>query len=146
MPKIADNKNVQVLKATMRASRAVSNVEPDYMHFEIVDDLSRCIVCQVKMSLLDYANMLTLHEAKAEITVWKDAPIGKRCEYKTEVIPFLYRYGKEAEAQERAIETLKSFEIDGWKGDVSDLFHQRRDGGWASVRFTRYADVEEEKK
>jgi len=96
------------------------------------------------MSLLDYANMLTAHEAKVEITVWKDAPIGKKYEHKNEIVEFAYEIGKETESRERALEALKPFEVDGWKGNVDHIFTQRRykNIGYV-VSFKRYVDVED---
>jgi hypothetical protein len=108
------------------------------------DVLSSCGIVDIYIKPEDFAECLTgLSMVPCTTEVDLDRPIGKKREHKREIVsrPEFDRKNLKAAAQ-----LLAPYEIDGWKGDLSDLFNSHRwvlaeDGQWGvSVQFVRHVE------
>lgn len=117
---------------------------PDEIHIMIEDDVSATRVLELRMTPEEYGYAISgLAYRPCQLEVYKDAPLGKKHEHKTELLPveaFLSR------SDEAAIEAaLKPFEVDGWRAYRGDIPNAHRwvrmqDGSSTAYRvsFHRY--------
>jgi len=137
------------LPANITISKPSCNTGEQFVSIEIIDDVSNCQVCELKIPLDDFAKVITgLSRVHCLMEFNDKAPVGKQLEHKTEkvIIKGAHRYEKKKfdEAVEKA---LKPFEKQGWKGCRSDAGNPHRgqpDTG-VSVSFHRHVDADPEK-
>ena len=141
------------IHASISISRIQERGVPDCIHVRVEDETSGCTFLDLELSLADFALAITgLSGMRCKGRIWMDAPIGKQRQVKEEWVERPAEYVKSKDEQAVAAKAFAPYEIDGWKGRVSDLFnHHRRskinkhgEGGYKVV-FTRFVDpVEEE--
>lgn len=116
------------------------NTDDMPIQVEVIDGKSGCIAFRFRMSFETLARILTGQgEVSGTLEVF-DAPIGKRHEAKEELLPCDFPYGKK-NLLALAKKAMQKFEVDGWRGDESDLEnHHNYVPGGIRVRFVRYVD------
>ena len=125
-----------ILPGKISINRTTSNKEGDFVSIEITDEKSHVQFCRIKISLLEFAKVITgLSFRSCELDLMGLDAVGKIREHKEEIIPLPNK--------EKQDETLAPYEIDGWIGDRRDLLSHHRwfckDDKWfAKVNFTRY--------
>jgi len=114
------------------------------MHIIVEDDTSGARVLELWMSLEEFAKALTSSYGEAEMEIYRQAPIGKKRENKDEIIKVGRNPWERDEAKLKAL--ITPYEVDGWKGDISDLtnWHRRVGDGLQRVGFRRYVEINEE--
>jgi len=124
-------------------SRTTSSYGPDTIRIEIVDQGSSISFVSAVMSLEDFARAVTgfgWQSAKLEIRGLDK--IGMVLETKIEQVFYDGPYFKEKALELAPVisEALQPFEIDGWKGDKSDLVnpHKRAGDKIQNVVFRRW--------
>jgi len=129
------------LKGRVSISRAHGHADT-YIHFEIVDDLSGCIVAELEMTPEDFGNAVTgMSMQPCVLEYYADCPAGKRREVKHEVVPVPSAFDRK-----NAKKFLKNFEVDGWIGSADDIGnHHRYVAGKKgyNVTFVRFVDATE---
>lgn len=99
----------------------------DSVRIEIMDERSRASFVVARLSMEEYGNLVSgLSYRPCELDVGALAVVGMYRESKEVEIDFIgYRSGEShGELMERAAETLKAFEVDGWRGRPSDLVNR----------------------
>ena len=111
------------LKGSILIGKVSSNKEPyHYMHIQIRDEESGCIVVELEMSMEAFAKSITGGNSPCDIPFFNDSGnIGKIHEYKEEVVPLGFQYTEDEKTDAIAI-----FEVDGWKGRREDLGNMHR--------------------
>lgn len=121
-------------------SRPSSYGDEEYVEISVVDESSRVEFVEIRVKLADFARCVTgMGHTAMTFGVRGLHLVGTRIETKTEVVP---RPSFGANAAEIAF-ALVPFEVDGWKGDVSDLTNGHRSNGMGgqSVGFRRHVDA-----
>lgn len=115
----------------------------DGIHLTIEDDKSGCRIIELTFTFEEFAKAVTASYGDAEFEYYPNCPVGLTSEYKMEIVPFSQTWPEDRKA---AAVALKPFEVDGWKGDISDLFnHHRYTGdGKQEVGFRRYIKTKTE--
>lgn len=134
-----------ILPGNVLMSKASSS-EGQRMHITIEDKISGCRVLEIYMSLEEFAKALTASYGEATIEHFPNSPVGKKHEHKTEVVPIPKKDEFHLRNKpERVKELLKPFEVDGWRGNTSDMtnHHCFVPNKGQSVGFHRYVDIEE---
>ncbi len=131
--------------------RADEKGEP--IGFEIVDDVSRTLVCRFDMSLEDFAKTVTGQgELPGTLTIYVGAPWGKRCEHKTAYVQIpvhtSYKLGLDDTGADRPkwnkhlTEALKMHEVDGWIANRRDAENHHRRLRWAAGQlFSSHSNI-----
>ena len=121
------------------------------INLEVVDEVSRCVICNVEMSLEEWAKADHSMTGYGTAEIFRNAPLGKKRENKTVFVPYGAPSNSHTHTKgEAAQKLLEPFEVDGWKGRAKDLSNShmwRRDeqgNAGALVSFSRYIDVEED--
>ena len=117
------------LPGKVTISRTTSSVGPDTIRIEIVDQGSGISFVNAIMSLEDFARAVTGYGWQpAELEVRGLERVGMILETKTEQVPYDGPYFKPEtlELAPQIAEALKPFEVDGWKGDKSDLVNPHK--------------------
>jgi hypothetical protein len=115
----------------------VSGIDDDNRAVRIVvkDAVARCEFLEVSMSLKTFAEALFARGGnRCELRIRGLDVLGLKAEHKEELVPV-----KDFSFLESDLEAMRKFEVDGWKGDRSDLEnHHRRGNGVCRVRFFRH--------
>ena len=116
----------------------------DYVNVQITDAISSTILVNVKLSLEQFGIALSSsREVKCDLEYYPES-IGKVQESKTEEV-FVPK-GEWKDRYKTAEEAVSKFEVDGWKGSVSDATNSKRNieygdkGTIQKVSFYRYVD------
>ena len=119
-----------------------SAVDDTPIHITVDDEISRCRVLEIYMSLEEFAKAITGSYGDAKIEHFPKSPIGMKAENKTEIVPFDSYQDKEKDINA----ALKPFEVDGWKARRSDMTngHCRVKNGQRVV-FFRHVDPKTDK-
>lgn len=109
------------IKATAVASLGSDN----FFRLTITDESSRIQFVDLKMTPDEFARMISARvTTDLECDVRGLDGVGKVRETKTERVPFRMVYsGTEEERIRAAQQALERFEVDGWKGRVSDMLN-----------------------
>jgi len=134
------------LKGHISISRTSGHNITHPIRIEIIDDISGSTFAIAELTLENYAEAITgLAYADCNLQYYEDAPVGKTREIKKEQIDIteMNIYIKPKDQEKTAKIFLTPYEIDGWKGDASDLFNHhkqsRKDNKtFANVMFVRY--------
>lgn len=115
----------------------VSSSSRDYVSITLKDDLSRCEVVEIKLSILEFGEALSgLALRPCEFEYSPETPVGKIRETKTELVT--------VPSSDHARDAVAAFEIDGWIGYDADASNSRcrtADGRYR-VSFHRFVDAE----
>lgn len=116
-------------------SRRSSNVRDDYFVMTIEDGGSGCDIVEIEMSPAALALALSGAANQPALATWRVSNLGMRRETKTVVVPCTYS----PTAQQKA-DALAPFEVNGWRGDASNLGnqHKRRGEHGFAVTFRRW--------
>ena len=114
------------LPATVSITVSHGGGRDDRYHISITDDVSHIIMCEVSMTMTDFAKALSHTDAPAEATWVGLDRVGWTAENKTE------RGDTE--------DNLHTFEVDGWTARSSDIgnAHKRCESGGFLVVFFRH--------
>jgi len=134
------------LPANLIISRSSSSHGPDLMHISVSDERSGCRLVELNFSLEEFCKALTSSYGKGEMEYYENCPVGKKRVSKTEFIVQPKRTFDANKDAKIAATALSPFEVDGWKGDYSDLWnhHNKTVDGRQFVKFHRYVDWEEQ--
>ena len=112
----------------IKATAVASLGSDDHFRLTITDESSRIQFVYLKMTPDEFARMISARvTTDLECEVRGLDGVGKIRETKTERVPFKMFYGGTDEERVRAArQALERFEVDGWKGRVSDLFNGHR--------------------
>ncbi len=112
------------------------------MRIEIQDLSSRIEVVTVEMGMAEFALALAHHGYQPAEAEWRGLDlVGWVAENKTEEVEFENQWGERKEKQEASARlALMKHEVNGWRGNMSDLFngHKRVRAGVQRVSFFRY--------
>ena len=131
------------MKGKITLGRYASNYEDiNPIRFQLEDDKSGVLFLDVKMTLKDFALMITgLGYIDCEFELKNSELVGKTREHKTENIVVRDAWDI---TEEEKLEALKPFEVDGWIGSKYDISnHNNIVKGLSNtykVGFTRYVD------
>lgn len=126
------------IKLNIRITRTSGGDESTPFRLTIEDDDASCEIIDARIDAENFCNLLTNRQCECEAEVRPDN-IGKRIEVKTEQVPAVGVWIKEEDRAAEARKAFAPFEVDGWKGCVSDLFnHHRGSGSTRNVTFTRH--------
>jgi len=136
--------NPKTLQGTLRVSRVHSNIEDDFIDFELIDEASRLIVCNVKMSIAEYGDLISgSSNVPCEIQLFDTSRVGMQHEHKTEIIP---RPKNLSSSDEELRAHVKPWETDGWVASIRDIKNHHlwvgKDG--MRVGFDRWVSVEDD--
>lgn len=131
------------LPGKVTISRTGSSIGPDTIRIEVIDQGSGISFVNAVMSLEDFARAVTGYGwQSAELEVRELEKVGMILETKREQVTYDGPYFKEGalELAPTITEALRPFEVDGWKGDKSDLVnpHKRAGKGTQNVSFKRW--------
>lgn len=126
------------LLATLDIGRVTSNTEEDYIRIRVRDEVSGISFAELKLTLANLALALTGRGSiPCELETKNLENVGKRRETKRELIPILFDRW-ELKAEERAAESLKPHEVDGWRGSTYDLLNGKQHDSKTTVTFHRW--------
>lgn len=132
------------LKGTVSISKAYGG-DADYVSITVIDDLSRCEIVEVKLSVEALGQaILGSGCEKCEIELSTSDAIGKRREWKTEIVTV--PRSSDAASIRAAV---AAFETDGWQGRDNDAKNMHRsrgacaDGDRFEVLYERWVPVEQ---
>lgn len=138
------------LKGELRIARPRGNTEHEYVQLELTDELSGTRVVTVRIGLAEFTEAVVGSQLVACEFDHYPERVGMTREWKEEFVLFpndRYFTAPLNQRQEVGRLTLAPLEVDGWRGEVDDLFnHHRRGSDGARVRFTRYVETVEESK
>jgi hypothetical protein len=130
----------KTLPAKLTISRVSHTRGDDEVRIQVYDEASGCVALIVTVPLAEFASAVTGLAHQPCTAEWLPAPIGKVREHKTVDI----RVGQSTRDERSGL--LAPYEVDGWKGNASDLVnHHRIRNGVASVGFVRYVEPAEAK-
>lgn len=111
----------------IRVGLSIARGSNDRVSIRVQDEASRVQFLLVDLSLEDFARAVTaMHVSGASAEIRGLDLVGLRHEIKHEVVPFDC-YGGDYDARAaRASAALRAYEVDGWRGDVADLFNGHR--------------------
>jgi hypothetical protein len=117
-----------------------ARVSTDEMWLHLTDDATHIEVLRLKISLEDFARMITGQAERPCTFTMRPEHLGHVAEYKYEIVPYVASHPRGSMA-ERATKraALTPWEVDGWQGDASNLgnMHRGSTEGYR-VLFTRY--------
>lgn len=133
----------------------ISRCNTGVVRLELIDDRSFSRVVEIEISKEEFAEALFAHAQRPCSFELSDLSlVGKRREHKQELVyvPDVVRITKESDATK----LLKSFEVDGWRGRLSDLTNHhnwtreplpkgKKEGRMVRVTFVRYVDDDKPK-
>jgi hypothetical protein len=106
---------------------------PDVMRLEVVDESSGISFLEINLTPGDLMLSLTGRNVECKMEVRGLRLVGMKSEHKTEEVEFSMwdtraeREGLDDDQSSPAtVKALKKFEVDGWRGRVSDLFNGHR--------------------
>ena len=122
-------------------SRPAASWGEKYIEIKLDDDASGCRLVSVRLSLDCFAEAVTgLGYVPCVFDYYDECPVGKVRQNKTELLPKPKHSQKDREATAKI---LAPFEIQGWRGEASDLFnHHRYIGEKVAVNFSRFIEAE----
>lgn len=127
-------------------SRVHSSHEGDYVEISLVDDTSHTQPVKIHVSLQAFAEALMGSGDRPCTFEWRPSRVGKIHETRKQIVPYhgYYRHGSAEERRAKA-DALAPFEVDGWRGNPSDLgnMHRSLGDGQYRVLFARYVDAPE---
>jgi hypothetical protein len=127
-------------------SKVHSNQEPyEWMRIQVQDATSDTTFLTVEVSLLEFMKTLTGSSERACTFELRAQQVGKVYEHKVEFVP---HQGGGVDYKARAAVALEPFEVEGWKGRVSDYgnhhrYETRNGITGFNVLFTRYVKKEQ---
>lgn len=129
------------LKGKISISRPIYGDNRKGIEITVIDKTSGCQFLTAYITLENFAEALTGQgHTECELEFFERAPIGKVREVKTEIVP----RPKSHKDEEEAKRLLLPFEIDGWEGEIRDMFNgHRRAGDGQKVTFVRFVDAKE---
>jgi len=115
---------------------------PEVITIRFRDEASGTEFLEVDVPIASFARALTgLGHQDCEFEL-RPKNVGKRHEHKEEIVPVTQSYIPHDKRKQIGASILKPFEVDGWKGQVDDLFnHHRHTPKGQRVVFHRYVDV-----
>lgn len=135
----------RLLHGTLTISRLHDSHGDDMMQISLVDRTSQTQCVEIRTTMQALMEALTSEAERPCTFEWRPEHVGKRAEHKIETVPFAGKYARGSMmSQTEKIRALAPFEINGWRGEKSDLGNMHRGGtrdGYR-VRFTRYVDIE----
>jgi hypothetical protein len=85
---------LSLLNCTMRFSRVTVSDADDYLNIKIEDHNSSAVVCDIEMPVHEFAEFMTMREAKIKTLVLNAGDhVGKKMETRTISIPVLDTWG-----------------------------------------------------
>lgn len=132
------------LKGTFRVSRVQSNIEDDFIDFELIDEASRLVICSIRMSIAEYGDLISgTRNVPCEIRLFETSRAGMTHEHKTEAIP---RIEISNPSDEDLQAHVKPWEKDGWIASTRDLRNHHLWVGRDQVKvgFDRWVPPEED--
>lgn len=148
-----ETKAERKLKCRLHVGRLSGGGTPDEMRIEVSDELSNVHFLEIRLPPGDLMCAITARSVVCEMTVRALHLVGTKSEVKEEEVkfdPWSVRSGKERKGMEDSdpsastVEALSPYEVDGWRGRVSDLFngHRRSERkGFVKVSFHRFIDA-----
>jgi hypothetical protein len=133
--------NKRILPGKITISRFSGSHEG--VMIELRDETSGTVALRAEMTIEEFGYAITACAARPCTVEWFDAPIGKRCEQKSEALPRPDWSMTKPESAAQAEALLAPYEVDGWKGRTSDLFnhHNWTKDNRVRVSFFRYVDA-----
>lgn len=125
-------------KALLSISRISGTDESTPMRITIEDEASGCRIVEASFSLEGFMRALTSQsDVEGNGILWR-GPVGFKHQHKEEIVP----RPKSRLASSADRDALRPFEVDGWRGDVSDMHNHHRWQGDNQVRvlFRRYVN------
>ena len=134
-------KGSKLLPATVQISRTSGRDDDRPMRITIQDTTSGCYVCELCMSLAEFATALTSSQGEAQMRWFPNSPIGMKKENKEEFVPLS---GDSLKRESQYAAALKLFEVDGWEARRGDMgnSHRGSDTHGYRVVFFRHVDPE----
>lgn len=123
------------LPGRISIGRIYGGGEENEIRVEIEDEVSHTLVLEFKLTLEDYAKLLTgLSHVPGRMNWYGGERVGWKHEVKSVIVPFKtdgiadwYRMtDEERHAQPSVKAALAPFEVDGWIARVDDLFNSKR--------------------
>lgn len=135
---------MDALQGMLTISRPQCSNGEKHIRIELVDKNSGCQAFEVEIPLENFAEALTgLGHAACKYDFNDSGVLGKNHETKVEKVHILCK--PYADNRDVAIKrAFEKFEVDGWKGYVSDAVNSRRiveycnESYWVNVAFHRY--------
>ena len=114
---------------------------PEVITIELTDATSGCRFLEVEIGVAEFAKALTgLSYTDCEFEL-NAKNVGKVHEHQVVIVPVDSSYVPHGMREKIAARILKPFEVDGWKGQVDDLFnHHRYTPKGQRVTFHRYVE------
>ncbi len=131
----------KLLKGSLSISR-VYGANEGWVSITLQDELSGSQCVEIKISPENFGNAVTGASCKECEFEFRPSVVGMKAEYKEEIIPRPRSYDMECSKLEAA-ELIKPYEVDGWKGSVTDATNHHRWVGLDKVKvgFTRHVTV-----
>ena len=129
------------LKGELSIGRVSCSGGDDYINIRLKDELSGCCVVEIKVPLIEWANITTgMSHRNVEFEYFDHSKIGMRLESKKVFVPC--KQYRPTDAQMDAV--LAPFEIDGWEGSRCDMYnhHNRVSNSGYHVRFRRLVQAD----
>lgn len=129
-----------MLKAQLHLSRLSGGDETTPFRLTVTDDNARVQFLEVWLTIEQFADFLTNRTTEGGFILTRPDLVGTTGQNKTENVPFARVYDRD---ESKAKKALKPFEVDGWRGDVSDMFngHRSNKDGTQSVIFRRHVKL-----
>lgn len=130
-----------MMKGQISLGRVHSNTEDDFIRISIEDDSSGVHFCEVKLSLIDFARLITgLSNIDCDFALRGIKNVGKIRQHKTELLPVVEWNA----TPDDLAQAVKPFEVDGWIARRDDLKnHHNISGDKVRVSFTRFVEAEQ---
>lgn len=127
------------MKGTISISRMTGGDEGK-IHISIVENNSRVEFFEGLMSLEDFAAAVTGSSYRDVEFEFRPEKVGMIAENKEEIVDRPKGYSRDETAKKKARKLMEPFEVDGWKGNVDDMFNGHRNVGndKCRVRFFRH--------
>lgn len=141
--RIKGRKGPITVPARISISRTHSNKRDDYVSISLEDGSSRCLIVEIEISLLMFADALfSRGDCTCKATVYRDSPVGAVLETKTVVIPTSDRFPYGKPTAKEIAKALSPYEVDGWMARESDLTNGHNSAvGGMRVNFHRFVDT-----
>lgn len=135
------------INTKLTISRPHSNQEGDNITIAVTDAKSGVEFLELQMGLADFATAITGHARMNCVGEFRGEHVGKKREVKSVKVPVTFGPWRLTEAEELVLATklFEPYAVDGWEGNVHDLFNQhnrKREGDkeYAKVSFTRFVE------
>jgi hypothetical protein len=118
--------------------------DSDYISIQLEDISSSTRFCEVRIKYAEFTQALTGRGYMPMAFELRASKVGLIREHKRELVEFRYKNWDKRE--EEAAQALIPFEVDGWKGSISDMLNYchrnvNKDGiDYQEVTFTRYVE------